>query len=173
MRTVDALIAARDFFVSNPHRWTTGAIAVERAEGNVCFCALGGISKVTGCVSDKGEFAQNVSISCVNGPTGVYDRHRDNYQPIGGLGRDTLNRFSADGIELAAAATAVKYANFAAAELFPNHSRADKVEHTGTLMSVNDSVGYDAVIKCFDLAIKRATRRHINGDKPRTQAVAQ
>lgn len=171
MRTVDALIAARDFFVANPTRWTTGALVRESDHRPACFCALGGIAKVTGCFDDNGNRpAAGIGMSCTNGPA------TGNSIPIPELSRVTLRQFQKAGADLAAAFNAVRYANAASGKLFPKSKAGTGTLKDGSIMIVNDTDGYQATIQCFNLAIKLAKRRTIWGNasrKPQAQAVAQ
>ena len=171
MKTVDALIAARDFFVNNPDRWIQGALHKVKG-GKDCFCALGGLSLVTGCMATNGARLGGVTISTIRGPYG-----------IGGadvkatlvmyLSQKVLNDLVSHGVHLKAASNAVSYLGAVAKKLYGDSGiRSDG---HGSIMTVNDSVGYDAVITCFNAAITNAKRRHINGDRRKkpVQAVAQ
>lgn len=174
MKTVDALIAASDFFVANPGRWTRASLASHHNNrGDTCFCALGGISLVTGCLTPDGARANKVGVGVTSGPVsanvgrGIYTNE---YTPIEELSKRELAAFQAAGVHLLAARGAVKYANAASKVVFGEPS----------IMEANDDTlrggGYNTVIKILNLAIKNAKRRHINGDRKKAstvQAVAQ
>lgn len=156
MRTVDALTAARDFFRYNPGAWTRAALARPKGD-TTCFCALGGISLVTGCMTAGGYRQPKIAVSCVSGPWGA------NGKPLADLSHQVIQQLRENGIELAAAVGAVKYLTAACEKLFQN-----------SIVEVNDSayLGYDSIMRAFELAIKNAKRRHINGDRQKTSGQA-
>ena len=161
MKTVDALIAARDFFVNNPDRWVQGAL--HRVKGNKdCFCALGGLSLVTGCMATSGARLGGVAISTIRGPYGIGGAGVS-ATPVLYLSQKVLNELISQGIHLKAASNAVSYLGAVAKNLY-GQAGTDS-GGGGSIMMVNDSVGYDGVIACFNAAITNAKRRHINGDR--------
>jgi hypothetical protein len=172
MKTVDALIAARDFFLNDPDAWTQAALHFQKSNGKHCFCALGGISLVTGCIGATGCQAGRVAVSCIAGPTGVAMTGECGfifYQNIEELPRAVTDGLAARGVHVVAARNAVRYANEAARSLYGN--AAVGRDGNGSIMVANDQLGYDAVIACFNLAIKNAKRRHITGDRQKTKSV--
>ena len=164
MKTVDALIAARDFFVNNPDRWVQGAL--HRVKGSKdCFCALGGLSLVTGCMATSGARLGGVAISTIRGPYGLAGKGipLSAVRPAESLSQKVLNELISQGIHLKAASNAVSYLGAVAKNLYGQ--AGTDTGGGGSIMMVNDSVGYDGVIACFNAAITNAKRRHINGDR--------
>ncbi len=159
MRTVDALIAARDFFTSDPCNWTHGGLSSVRGRGKNKhrFCAIGGISLVTGCLKENGLPARDVVVSSIAGPIGVRDINGKSI-PIGALPKEMLRLYSREGVELLAAHNAIRYAEVATRQL-----HGDDYD----LVAVNDTaeLGYPAILRILDTAIKNAKRRHIKGSR--------
>ncbi len=158
MRTVDALTAARDFFLYDPSNWTKASLALIKNNGKACFCALGGISLVTGCMTEGGARHPRVAVSSVSGPWGAETSEYTGFRTeFAQLPKHIINLLRDDGVELAAAVGAVKYLRAACEQLFREAS----------IVTINDDAnyGYADIMKAFDLAIKNAKRRHINGDR--------
>lgn len=177
MKTVDALIAARDLFASDPTNWTRGGLR-KRIGGKNCYCALGGISLVTGCISADGERAENVAVSCTEGPKGVTSNEGWSLMEIGELSQSVLLKFAAKNVHLLAAKGAIEYLSAACEQLFGEKSIIhvnDVGPNKGALTPSNAEVGYATIMKAFDRAIRNAKRRHITGDRKKAavQAVAQ
>lgn len=167
MKTVDVLIAARNFFINDPSRWTAGALH-KLVDGKDCFCAIGAMSLVSGCISESGLRAQRVVVSCTLGPTGFINADYSRTTPIAALSAKLLSDLEKDGIHLKAGAGAAKYLEAACRKLF-GHSVI--TVNDGCTVSAHPrerTLGYQGIMKAFDLAIKNAKRRHITGDRKKS-----
>ena len=173
MKTVDALIAARDFFINDPSRWTKGALH-KVVNGKNCFCALGAVSLVSGCLNGDGARVPGVAVSCTFGPIGFKEAGPAKFftdaTTINALSRKVLGDLEKYGIHLKAGAGAVKYLSAACHQLFGS---------TVNIVTVNDGrlwassgaeqgYGYNGIMKAFDVAITNAKRRHITGDRKKS-----
>ena len=155
MRTVDALIAVRDLFIHDPQAWTQGVLTEVSESGKECFCVLGGVSKVTGCLPKRHSWNYGVGVSPTSGPYSATEGGSDGkLVPIDQLSQRVVKEFAAQGIHLKAAVNAVRYLTAAASKL-----------HNTCALVVNDRHGFDAVLRVLDLAVRNAKRRHINGDR--------
>lgn len=184
MRTVDALIHARDMFLSDPKSWTRGALHAKKA-GKDCYCALGGISLVTGCIAPDGTRAPGVAVSCTSGPHAADVRPENtgygdsDFYGINQLPAKTLLTYQRRGVHLKAALGAVRYLTAAVRKLYGEDVSIVVVnDHGGTYRPARadadgsqEAYNYGLIIRAFNLAIRNAKRRHINGD--RKKAVAQ
>lgn len=156
MKTVDVLIAAKAL-ISDPKAfyrtrldrkdrrgWITGSIFRD-ANGKIClknseatcFCSLGAVNKVVGAD------AESTGSGIV--PT---DEYPDDFY----LERETARPTQA---QRKAFTTAKKYLD-AASQMIGQSKTRD-------VISLNDSGFHEAVMSMFDLAIKNAKRRHVNG----------
>lgn len=166
MRTVDVLVATKKFFSENPDQWTTGNLHAVRNAKN-CFCALGGIALQSGCMSELGMQARNVFVSCTSGPVTADPNGPEAYNPvfskIESLSKKAIKSYESKGIHLVAGAKATAYLARAVKDLFGE---------TKLIVGINDNhnLGLPAIMKALDLAIARAKRRHIKGDKGRVRA---
>ncbi len=154
MKTVDVLIKARKLITNESNydwekeTWSLGRITgsiyknaaredVLKLSDAVCFCSLGALNAAVGADAE--------SYSC-----GLYpnDDHGDEFYRHFGTTAPTNSQRRAYW-------SAVKYLT----EAFK------VVTGNSDIVAVNDSHNHQRVLECFDLAIKNAKRRHLNGKR--------
>ncbi len=157
MKTVDVLVAAKAL-IATEALYNNGYKTVGRIIGSIyqdrfgfdtllrsqaaCFCSLGAINAAVGSDAE--------SITC-----GIY---RDGPPST----NEWANRCGAQP------ATASQRASFWKARLYLE-SAIHKLYGHACVVSLNDNKGsHDKVMAAFDLAIKNAKRRHVNGDRQKT-----
>ncbi len=178
MNAVEILTSARDRFARNRRNWIAGALAAKRsdAEDGQCFCSVGGVLKAGGglTINRWGD---------VQSLTGVLATKVKDQQPDGYWKDDTFKAYSelsgnlCDGLAYAPVtldktlSATIKQLNklgFKAKPTVTALIRAAARKLSGLeIISFNDrsedQQTYQEVLGMFDLAIRNAKRRHVNG----------
>jgi len=176
MKAVDVLIQARKF-LSNRKNWTrytmyrSAGHPFQFSETGYSFkegscCAIGAVALKSGCagkkyngIRDSLDVGQRGYSVFVGEPGTILRPVRADEAPKG-----VIKSLLAEGVHLKAGDKAIKYLRAASIKLYNTD-----------IVSLNDDgaegAGYDAksshkaVLAAFDLAIKNAKRRHINGKR--------
>lgn len=170
MNAVEILTAARTR-LSNPVNWTTGRLFRERAiaQDGFCFCSMGAVMKEGGAFT-KDQLTNTlhpvrvpgVEVSPGNTDLGVYTT--EGSIPTEKSVTARLYRLLEEaGCHAKTTRTAIAYLN-AAAKQATNNIWERPYE-------LNDAYGHAKVLQMFDLAIRNAKRRHINGKRLASQKV--
>jgi len=162
MKTVDVLISAKKLIEADDNMITrdnNGGFHSGRTRGTVfrdkygnrtlllaeatCFCSIGAV------VAAVGADAEGSS-------SGIFK-----IPPTPRADTDELGRRAVRPAQRKAYLNAVMYLDAA----------ADKLERFYGATSINDYLDHKTVMSMFDAAIRNAKRRHITGDRKKTQAV--
>ena len=141
MKAVDVLIQARNL-LSDKNRWTKNYMKTVR-NGKECFCAAGAVCHEAGVLEGEKTYTNFTGNVFMNVMCGIV--------PVTAASNSAIREAEALGEHARAAHTALKYLRAASGH--------------DSFIYVNDVKGYDAVMKMFDVAIRNAKRRHINGDR--------
>ncbi len=173
MKALDVLVAARAR-LSDKVNWTTGNLFAPReaAKDGFCFCAMGATMKEGGLWTTQQIAGLQTLVPVVReGEAKVVPGNVDVY--IGGYaeypGEALLACIRAQaavrnrifgtlakaGFQANATINAIKYLSAAARQITKQSDYAP--------FEVNDNWGWEKTIQMFDLAIKNAKHRHING----------
>ncbi len=164
MKAVDVLIDARDL-LSDQNNWGTTRLC---SDGK--FCANGAIDLTSGCLkldgSRTGATVDGLYLEACGG-VALWTSNPDNHiVPIGTLSHQERVEYASVGAFPMALEKAYSYLTAASRKLYGK-----------AVYQVNDrpleGFGYPAIMKVFDLAIKNAKRRHINGDRQKPKATAK
>lgn len=137
--------------ISNKEHWTTGTMYGRRGRGRGwyngtlaeanCFCSIGSVGAELG-------IPERMDISAGDGA--LDDRAPDWVKETAGKNLAKAIRYLAG-----AARTILREAGF--------HALANGGRNGEVVWNVNDWLGHEAAMRMFDIAIKRARRRHANG----------
>jgi hypothetical protein len=177
MRTVAVLIAAAAL-LSDKTNWTEGSLTglfrdKDYVPQKPCFCALGAIAK------EGGALVENETVAYGNRYKYAITRDGARLDSCKGLvavdgeaveklSRAKLKELAKVNFHPVATVKAQQYLLQAARDLFGDIPDLNDVSRR-TFKGETVTLGYEGVMKAFDLAIRRAKRRHINGDKGRTR----
>lgn len=189
MKTVEVLAATLALF-SDKTNWVHGKLITNRVVGTdendepivkPCFCAEGGIAMSGGMFEPDGRkgmlAVKPKSCVLVSSTSGFYEASENGVTvskySLPRTPRAILKRLEDKGIHVVATIKARDYLQQAINDVVAKkHPGAGKYE----IYVANDDLGYEFIMEALQLAVKRAKRRHINGDRKKNtsvQAVAQ
>lgn len=173
MKAVDILTNARDRFLANRLNWTTGQLAHKRkgADEGKCFCSIGGVLNAGGGYNDKLELVTDrirqdgrlshgtTKYDCAVRLDGAlfctYESQREEAVSTIDVLKEELAK---EGFAAKQTITALTYLQAAARQV----GNADVVSINDSSKSNNN---FERVITMFNVAIKNAKRRHVNGQR--------
>ncbi len=188
MKTVDVLLATIALF-SDRSNWTSSSLndrksittsdgKTEQLKDEFCFCALGGILWSGGVYQEGEKFANgykcltvkpSLEVDPCGGLSGltVGDRfyHRDS---LGLLPQAIIRTYAAMGAHVIATAKAQAYLQEAVNRLAGRRTNIYSANDGGADVNGVRVGGYDFIMMALNLAARNAKRRHIKGDRSKT-----
>lgn len=174
MKAVDILVSARDRFLANRQNWTVGRLARKRtsADDGKCFCSIGGVLNagggftaemklVTDIIAEDFRAKNHQVANKLNGVLFLINGKKDHDAAFGFI--SLINeQLTERGFAARSTITALSYLQGAAKAIGGEGS---------CIVGINDGTpdcsnfGFNRVIAMFNLAIKNARRRHVNGQR--------